>query len=42
MPVILMLNHQPHVHTYQQAKHTYLPEVVAVVEGAASGVLEEP
>jgi len=40
--VILILDHQPHVHNSLQSKQIYSPEVVAVVEAAASGVLEEP
>jgi len=42
MPVILMLDHQPHDPVSTYAKHIYSPEVVAVVEAAASWVLEEP
>jgi hypothetical protein len=42
MLVILTLDYQPHGRTSLQAKHIYSPEVVAVVEAAASGVPEGP
>lgn len=42
MLIILMLDHPPHVLTSLLAIHIYLLEVVVVVEGVASGVLEVP